>query len=60
MAKTTFDGDTTSVTTVLSEEAKNEVKKKLGSVDYHVDINNKMYFSGETDITNLVLGTLTA
>ena len=55
-----FDGDAVSVTTVLSEEAKNEVKKKLGSVDYHVDINNKMYFSGETDITKLVLGTLTA
>ncbi len=60
MAKTTFDGDTTSVTTVLSEEAKNEVKKKLGSADYYVDINKAMYFSGETDITNLVLGTLTA
>ena len=49
-----------SVTTVLSEEAKNEVKSKLDSVDYYVDINDRMYFSGETDITKLVLGTLTA
>ena len=60
MATSTFDGDTTSVTSVLSEEAKNEVKQKLSSVDYYVDINDRMYFSGETDITKLVLGTLTA
>lgn len=59
MDKTTFDGDAISLTAVLSEEAKNEVKAKLGSVEYHVDINKKAYFSGETDITKLVLETLT-
>ena len=52
--------DTLSLTAVLSEEAKNEVKAKLGSVEYHVDINKKVYFSGETDITKLVLETLTS
>ena len=52
--------DTLSLTAVLSEEAKNEVKAKLVSVEYHVDINKKVYFSGETDITKLVLETLTS
>ena len=60
MDKTTFDGDAMSLTAVLSEEAKNEVQAKLGSVEYHVDINKKVYFSGETDITKLVLETLTS
>jgi hypothetical protein len=40
--------DALSLIAVLSEEAKNEVKAKLGSVEYHVDINKKVYFSGET------------
>jgi hypothetical protein len=44
---------------VLTEEAKTEVKRKLSSREYYVDVNNNMFFSGETDVSTLVLGTLT-
>lgn len=54
-----FDGDTVSFTCVITEEAKEEVKKKLSSKEYYVDVNNSMYFGGETDVSTLVLGTLT-
>jgi len=51
--------DTVSFTCVLTEEAKTEVKRKLSSREYYVDVNNNMFFSGETDVSTLVLGTLT-
>jgi hypothetical protein len=55
-----FDGDTVSFTCVLSEEAKKEIKNKLDSREFYINEDGKPYFSGETDITNVVLGTLTS
>lgn len=55
-----FDGDTVSFTCVMSEEAKKEIKNKLDSREFYINEDGKPYFSGETDITNVVLGTLTS
>lgn len=55
-----YDGDTVSFTCVMTEDAKAEVKKTLNSKDYYVGINNKMSFSANTDIIELVLGNMTS
>lgn len=54
-----YDGDMVSFTCVLSEEAKSEIKSKLNSREYYVDVNNELYFSGETDVSQITLSTLT-
>lgn len=55
-----YDGDTVSFTCVMTEDAKAEIKKTLNSKDYYVGINNKMSFSANTDIIELVLGNMTS
>lgn len=44
-----FDGDMMSFITVITEEAKAEVKDKLNSAGFYVDGNGKMFFSAETE-----------
>jgi len=53
------DTRTVSVTAALTEEAREEVRNKLGSRDYYIDTNNRVFFSGESDVTKLTMGTLT-
>lgn len=48
-----------SVTAVLTDEATMEIKKKLQSRDYYVDINNNMFFSNASDVSELVIASLT-
>lgn len=54
-----FDGDTVSFTCVLTEEAKEEVKKTLNSRNYYVGVNGKMSFSASNDVVDLVLASMT-
>jgi len=48
-----------SVTAVLSDEAKLEIKRKLHSKNYYVDVNNKMFFKSSYDVADLVIASLT-
>ena len=54
-----FDGDTVSFNALFTEEAKAEVRKVLGSRNFYVGMNKKMVYSADTDISNLVLATIT-
>ena len=54
-----FDGDVLSFTCLLSEEAKEEVKTKLDSRDFYVGVDNRMFFSADTDIISLALANMT-
>lgn len=54
-----FDGDVCSGTSVMTEEAKQEVKKLLRSRDYYVGIDGNMTFSASNDIIDLVLVSIT-
>lgn len=54
-----FDGDKVSFTAVMSNEAMDEIKKKMSSKEYYVDVNNKVLFSADSDITEVTLSTLT-
>lgn len=48
-----------SFTCVMTEDAKNEIKKTLNSKNYYVGVNSKMSFSASTDIIELVLANMT-
>ena len=54
------DGDTCSMSCVLTEEATEEIKQLLGSRDYYVNIDDKMTFSLKDDIINLMLASFTS
>lgn len=49
-----------SLTCVLSENARAEVKAKLNSKDYYVGVDGKMFFSSNTEIVELVVKSMTS
>ena len=53
------DGDMCSGTAVLTEDAKEEVKKLLNSRNYYVGVDGRMAFSGNNDVIDLVLSCMT-
>lgn len=53
------DGDLCSLICLITEESKEEVRKKLNSRDYYVGVNGKMAFSAADDVINLVLANMT-
>lgn len=57
---TRFDGDMLSHYTVMTEEAKQEVKTILNSKDYYLNLDNTMAFSQNNDYISLALKYLTA
>ena len=54
-----FDGDTCSLTPVLSEEGIDEIKTLLNSKEYYVGVDGKMVFSSSNDISDLVFAEMT-
>jgi hypothetical protein len=54
-----FDGDTISVTAVLSEEAKEEITAALNKKEYYLDPNNRFNFSTSSDQLKAVLAYIT-
>lgn len=54
-----FDGDTCSGTCILTDDAREEVKRVLNSRDYYVGVNGKMSFSASNDVIDLVLSNIT-
>lgn len=55
-----FDGDTVSLTGVLSDESNDEVTKLLNSPGYYLNNEKRLIFSNSTDVINAVLTFLTA
>lgn len=54
-----YDGDMMSHSCVLTQEAKAEVKRILGSKEYYMTIDNRPTFSLESDYIKLSLQYLT-
>jgi len=48
-----------SLTCVLTEEAKAEIKKTLNSRNFYVGMDGKMTFSANSDVIELVLKNMT-
>lgn len=55
-----FDGDTVSLTAVLSDEAIAEIKGYLNKKEYYINDNGSFTFSSETDTIGAVLSYLTS
>lgn len=53
-------GDACNLTALLTEDAKEEIKKTLASAKYYVAVNKKMAFSAADDTINLVLDNMTS
>lgn len=54
-----YDGDTCSLITLITDEAKAEIKKKLQSKSYFVAPDNSIAFSISDDIIDLTLRCIT-
>lgn len=54
-----FDGDTISVTGVLSEEGIKEINELFNKKEYYIDSSNKFIFSNSTDTLSAVLAYIT-
>lgn len=54
-----FDGDTMSLTAVLTDEANEEIKAKFNSLNYYLDEDSKLRFSQETDTLKGVFANIT-
>lgn len=54
-----FDGDKVSFTCLLTDDAKEEIRKLLNSRKFYVGVDGRMAFSASTPITNLVLASMT-
>jgi len=54
-----FDGDTISVTGVLSEEGIKEINDLFSKKEYYIDSSNKFIFSNSTDTLSAVLAYIT-
>ena len=52
-------GDVLSFTALLTEDAKKEVSDKLKSKDFYVGLDNKVFFSANTDIVEIVVSSMT-
>jgi hypothetical protein len=48
-----------SLTALLTDEAKEEVRDLLNSKAYYVGVNGRMVFSLATDVVNLTIANLT-
>jgi hypothetical protein len=44
----------------MSDDAKEEIRKKLNSRNYYVGVNGEMTFSANDDILDLVLSNMTS
>ena len=55
-----YDGDTSSLTCVWTEDSVKEIQDLLNSRDYYVNIDGKMTFSLKDDIINLMLASFTS
>lgn len=55
-----FDGDTANLTALMTEDAKEEIKKTLASARYYVGINKRMTFSASDEIIDLTLANMTS
>ena len=51
--------DVLSFTALLTEEAKQEVKDKLNSKSYYVDLSNNMFFSANTNVVDITVSSMT-
>ena len=54
-----FDGDTCSLTPVMSEEGIDEIRTLLNSKNYYVGVDGNVVFSSENDISKLVFAEMT-
>ena len=54
-----FDGDTCSLTPVMSDEGIAEIKQLLNSKHFYVGVDNKIVFSSSNDISSLVFAEMT-
>jgi hypothetical protein len=54
------DGDLCSLTALLTDDAKEEIKTVLNSRNYYVGVNGKMAFSANNDVISLVLANVTS
>lgn len=54
-----FDGDTCSMTAVMTDDGIEECRRHLASREFYVDGENKMYFSASNDVSDLVFSELT-
>ena len=54
-----FDGDTCSLTAVMSDEGIEEIKQLLNSKDYYVGVNGRLVFSSHNDNSALVFAEMT-
>lgn len=54
-----FDGDTTSLVGVITDEAVEEVKKVLNSKTYYINNENRVIFSNSSDVIDSVLSYMT-
>lgn len=54
-----FDGDTMSLSVVMSQESKDEINNRLNSAAYYVGPTGKMNFSMATDIADYVVASMT-
>lgn len=55
-----FDGDKCSYVSLISSDAKLEIKKTLHSSNHYLDLNGGMAFSASTDVVNLVVANMTS
>ena len=53
-------GDACNLTALLTEDAKEEIKKTLASATFYVAVNKKMAFSASDDIIDLTLANMTS
>ena len=59
LADNKFDGDTCSLISLLTEESKAEIAKKLNSKNFYVAPDGRMAFSPGDDIIDLTLRCIT-
>ena len=59
MLDSQFDGDTCSLISLLTEEAKEEIHKKIHSRNFHVAPDGRIAFSAGDDIIDLTLRCIT-
>ena len=56
---TEFDGDTCSLTAVMTDEGIEEIKQLLNSRDYYVGVSGKLVFSSQNDNSSLIFAEVT-
>lgn len=55
-----FDGDVASFNSVLSEEGKTEIHRKIHDKNFYISDHNDMFFDSSTGVIDLVLSNMTS